>query len=77
MAGLKEMAPAFWVFNRTTYFKLIPDHISDLKRFPPEVLHSFMQDSFSELLVLNLLNVFHMLHWMRLTKWGLIKEQNN
>ena len=47
MAGLKEMAPTFWAFDRTTYCKLIPDHISDLKTFPPEVLHSFMQGCFS------------------------------
>ena len=47
MAGLKEMAPTFWAFDRTTYCKLIPDHISDLKTFPPEVLHSFMLCCFS------------------------------
>ena len=30
MAGLKEMAPTLWAFDRTMFCKLIPDHINFL-----------------------------------------------
>jgi len=38
MAGIKEMAPLFVVFDRPTYRKLIPHHLTEILLMPKEVL---------------------------------------
>lgn len=38
MAGVKEMAPLFVVFDRPTYRKLIPHHLTEVLLMPNEVL---------------------------------------
>ena len=34
------MAPLFTAYDKTTYKKLIPNHLADLKKYPPPVLHN-------------------------------------
>lgn len=38
MYSIKEMAPIFSAYDRTTYQRLIPRHIAELLRAPPELL---------------------------------------
>lgn len=46
MASLKQMAALFTAYDRMTYQKLIPRHIAELLRAPPEVL-SCLQRGFA------------------------------
>ena len=47
MVGIKQMAPLYTAFDRTTYSRLIPRHLHDLLTFPPEVLQAFSEGAFS------------------------------
>ena len=39
MYCIKQMAPLFSAYDRTTYQRLIPRHVAELLRAPPELLH--------------------------------------
>lgn len=47
LASLKQMAALFTAFDRTTYQRLIPRHIAELLRAPPEVLSSLQKGGFA------------------------------
>ena len=47
MAGVKEMAPLFVVFDRPTYRKLIPHHLTEVLLMPNEVLLHLKHGAFS------------------------------
>ena len=47
MVGIKEMAPLYTAFDRTTYSELIPRHLHDFLTLPPEVLQAFSEGAFS------------------------------
>ena len=47
IAALKEMAPLFWAFDRPTYSRLVPDHLSDITKFPKEVVQCFQRGGFA------------------------------
>lgn len=47
LASLKQMAALFTAYDRTTYQKLIPRHIAELLRAPPEVLASLQNGGFA------------------------------
>ena len=46
MYSVKEMAPLFSAYNRITYRKLIPQHIAELLRAPPELLSCLQNGGF-------------------------------
>ena len=37
VAGIKEMAPLFLVFDRPTYRQLIPDHLTQVLTLPTQI----------------------------------------
>ena len=39
VSALKLMAPIFKAYDRTTYQKLIPNHLAELEKFPPFILN--------------------------------------
>jgi hypothetical protein len=47
LASLKQMAALFTAYDRMTYQKLIPRHIAELLRAPPEVLSSLQKGGFA------------------------------
>lgn len=47
IASLKVMAPVFLSFDRTTYRKLIPQHIADCLLLPQNIKTSFLNGGFS------------------------------
>lgn len=47
IASLKVMAPVFLSFDRTTYRKLIPQHIADCLLLPQNIKTSFQNGGFS------------------------------
>lgn len=44
---LKLMAPLFCAYDRTTYQRLIPNHLAAIQTFPQKVIESFKQGGFS------------------------------
>ena len=47
LASLKQMAALFTAYSQMTYQKLIPRHIAELLRTPPEVLSSLQRGGFA------------------------------
>ena len=47
VAGIKEMAPLFLVFDRPTYRQLIPDHLTQVLTLPTEISEQFKAGAFS------------------------------
>ncbi len=47
MAGIKEMAPLYLVFDRPTYRQVIPDHLTHMLTLPPEISKQFRAGGFS------------------------------
>ena len=47
VAGIKEMAPLFLVFDRPTYRQLIPDHLTQVLTLPTQISEQFKAGAFS------------------------------
>ena len=47
MYSIKERAPLFSAYDRITYQRLIPRHIAELLRAPPELLHCLQNGGFA------------------------------
>ena len=47
MAGIKDMSPLFLVFDRPTYRKLIPNHLTEVLTMPPGVLKHLQDGAFA------------------------------
>ena len=46
-ASLKLMAPLFYAFDRGTYERIIPDHLSNLHKYPHEIIKCFEAGGFT------------------------------